>query len=60
MCIIFDNIPELEIPKLEKKERKKSQKATVTVGARTGAILQCVEAATLGMPLEVWKTHLGR
>lgn len=28
--------------------------------ARNGAILQMVEAASLGMPLEVWKTHLGR
>ena len=28
--------------------------------ARNGAILQMVEAATLGMPLEVWKTHMGR
>lgn len=25
----------------------------------TGGILQCVEAASLGMPLEVWKTHMG-
>jgi len=25
-----------------------------------GAVLQCVEAATLGMPLEVWKTRMGR
>eukprot|EP01062_Namystynia_karyoxenos_P026103 TRINITY_DN20399_c0_g1_i1.p1 TRINITY_DN20399_c0_g1~~TRINITY_DN20399_c0_g1_i1.p1 ORF type:complete len:310 (+),score=109.77 TRINITY_DN20399_c0_g1_i1:87-932(+) len=25
-----------------------------------GAGLQCVEAATLGMPFEVWKTHMGR
>ncbi|CBZ56157.1 MGC79800 protein, related [Neospora caninum Liverpool] len=25
-----------------------------------GAILQCVEAATLGMPFEVWKTRMGR
>ena len=28
--------------------------------ARNGALLQCVEAATLGMPLEVWKTRMGR
>eukprot|EP00047_Mylnosiga_fluctuans_P004293 m.233699 g.233699 ORF g.233699 m.233699 type:complete len:293 (-) comp12553_c0_seq1:162-1040(-) len=28
--------------------------------ARNGAILQCAEAATLGMPLEVWKTRMGR
>lgn len=28
--------------------------------ARNGAVLQCVEAATLGMPLEVWKTRMGR
>lgn len=27
---------------------------------RNGAILQCVEAATLGMPFEVWKTRMGR
>jgi len=27
---------------------------------RNGAVLQCIEAATLGMPLEVWKTHMGR
>jgi len=27
---------------------------------RDGAILQCTEAITLGMPLEVWKTHMGR
>eukprot|EP01064_Diplonema_japonicum_P033503 TRINITY_DN6616_c2_g1_i1.p1 TRINITY_DN6616_c2_g1~~TRINITY_DN6616_c2_g1_i1.p1 ORF type:complete len:289 (+),score=48.43 TRINITY_DN6616_c2_g1_i1:79-945(+) len=26
----------------------------------TGAGLQCVEAATLGMPFEVWKTRMGR
>lgn len=25
-----------------------------------GAVLQCVEAASLGMPLEVWKTRMGR
>ncbi len=25
----------------------------------TGGILQCVEAATLGLPFEVWKTHMG-
>lgn len=25
-----------------------------------GGFLQCVEAATLGMPLEVWKTRMGR
>lgn len=25
-----------------------------------GAILQCIEAATLGMPFEVWKTRMGR
>lgn len=25
-----------------------------------GAILQCVEAASLGMPFEVWKTRMGR
>lgn len=28
--------------------------------ARNGAILQMAEAATLGMPLEVWKTRMGR
>ena len=27
---------------------------------RNGAMLQCAEAITLGMPLEVWKTHMGR
>ena len=26
----------------------------------TGALLQCIEAATLGMPFEVWKTRMGR
>eukprot|EP00041_Stephanoeca_diplocostata_P012354 m.207214 g.207214 ORF g.207214 m.207214 type:complete len:216 (-) comp18922_c1_seq2:1002-1649(-) len=26
--------------------------------ARNGALLQMVEAATLGMPFEVWKTHM--
>jgi len=26
----------------------------------TGATLQCCEAATLGMPFEVWKTRMGR
>jgi len=26
----------------------------------TGAVLQCLEAATLGMPFEVWKTRMGR
>ncbi|CAL8471599.1 g11141 [Coccomyxa elongata] len=25
-----------------------------------GPVLQCLEAATLGMPFEVWKTHMGR
>merc|ERR1712166_673426 len=25
-----------------------------------GGVLQCLEAATLGMPFEVWKTHMGR
>lgn len=25
----------------------------------TGGILQCVEAITLGLPFEVWKTHMG-
>eukprot|EP00922_Rhytidocystis_sp_ex-Travisia-forbesii_P039292 GHVS01058460.1.p1 GENE.GHVS01058460.1~~GHVS01058460.1.p1 ORF type:complete len:111 (+),score=9.95 GHVS01058460.1:245-577(+) len=25
-----------------------------------GGVLQCVEAATLGMPFEVWKTRMGR
>eukprot|EP01004_Peranema_trichophorum_P006511 NODE_5330_length_1029_cov_40.803532_g4762_i0.p1 GENE.NODE_5330_length_1029_cov_40.803532_g4762_i0~~NODE_5330_length_1029_cov_40.803532_g4762_i0.p1 ORF type:complete len:302 (-),score=66.39 NODE_5330_length_1029_cov_40.803532_g4762_i0:124-981(-) len=25
-----------------------------------GAVLQCIEAASLGMPFEVWKTRLGR
>jgi hypothetical protein len=24
-----------------------------------GGVLQCVEACTLGMPFEVWKTHMG-
>eukprot|EP00181_Compsopogon_caeruleus_P001515 CAMPEP_0184685790 /NCGR_PEP_ID=MMETSP0312-20130426/20216_1 /TAXON_ID=31354 /ORGANISM="Compsopogon coeruleus, Strain SAG 36.94" /LENGTH=284 /DNA_ID=CAMNT_0027140249 /DNA_START=121 /DNA_END=975 /DNA_ORIENTATION=- len=27
---------------------------------RNGAILQCMEAASLGMPFEVWKTRMGR
>lgn len=34
-----------------------------TVGPRdllNGGLLQCVEAATLGMPFEVWKTRMGR
>ena len=26
----------------------------------TGGLLQCIEAATLGMPFEVWKTRMGR
>lgn len=26
----------------------------------TGAVLQMLEAATLGMPFEVWKTRMGR
>mmetsp|Transcript_30618 Transcript_30618/g.33454 ORF Transcript_30618/g.33454 Transcript_30618/m.33454 type:complete len:287 (-) Transcript_30618:211-1071(-) len=25
----------------------------------TGGVLQCVEAATIGLPFEVWKTHMG-
>merc|ERR1712153_194600 len=25
-----------------------------------GGVLQCLEAATLGMPFEVWKTRMGR
>eukprot|EP00052_Salpingoeca_macrocollata_P021729 m.186850 g.186850 ORF g.186850 m.186850 type:complete len:580 (-) comp21610_c1_seq2:26-1765(-) len=41
-----------------------SAKETPGVGkwenARNGAVLQMVEAATLGMPLEVWKTRMGR
>eukprot|EP00051_Salpingoeca_urceolata_P007166 m.95169 g.95169 ORF g.95169 m.95169 type:complete len:408 (-) comp15144_c0_seq2:66-1289(-) len=28
--------------------------------ARNGALLQMIEAASLGMPLEVWKTRMGR
>eukprot|EP00039_Didymoeca_costata_P026571 m.16178 g.16178 ORF g.16178 m.16178 type:complete len:137 (+) comp5607_c0_seq1:98-508(+) len=28
--------------------------------ARNGAVLQMIEAITLGMPFEVWKTHMGR
>lgn len=27
---------------------------------RNGAVLQCIEAATLGLPFEVWKTRMGR
>ena len=27
---------------------------------RNGAVLQCAEAITLGMPFEVWKTRMGR
>lgn len=27
---------------------------------RNGALLQMAEAATLGLPFEVWKTHMGR
>merc|ERR1712086_252477 len=27
---------------------------------RNGAVLQCLEAITLGMPFEVWKTRMGR
>jgi len=27
---------------------------------RDGAVLQCLEAITLGMPFEVWKTRMGR
>lgn len=26
----------------------------------SGAVLQCIEAASLGMPFEVWKTRMGR
>jgi hypothetical protein len=25
----------------------------------TGGVLQCLEAATVGMPFEVWKTYMG-
>lgn len=25
----------------------------------TGGLLACAEAATVGMPFEVWKTHMG-
>jgi len=35
-------------------------KSTSPKDLLNGAILQCVEAATLGMPFEVWKTHMGR
>ncbi|OQR83879.1 Mitochondrial Carrier (MC) Family [Achlya hypogyna] len=38
-------------------------KSAKNVGIRdlvNGGILQCVEAATLGMPFEVWKTRMGR
>jgi Mitochondrial carrier protein len=30
------------------------------VDLRNGALLQMAEAATLGLPLEVWKTRMGR
>eukprot|EP00808_Paulinella_micropora_P015380 g23156.t1 len=30
------------------------------VDLAVGGVIQCVEAATLGMPLEVWKTHMAR
>ena len=25
----------------------------------SGGVLQCAEAASLGLPFEVWKTHMG-
>jgi len=35
-------------------------KAKGFTDVRNGAVLQCLEAATLGMPFEVWKTYMGR
>jgi len=40
-----------------------SSSSTGTISGRDlihGAVLQCIEAATLGMPFEVWKTRMGR
>ena len=39
---------------------KPQQKAGVTANLLRGAALACAEAATLGLPLEVWKTRMGR
>jgi hypothetical protein len=33
---------------------------TVLKDLASGATLQCLEALTLGMPFEVWKTRMGR
>jgi Mitochondrial carrier protein len=39
-------------------DTKKKGTALKDLGA--GAVLQCLEALTLGMPFEVWKTRMGR
>jgi hypothetical protein len=38
-------------------ERKASKSL---IALRNGALLQMAEAATLGLPFEVWKTRMGR
>ena len=39
-------------------QTKKGPMALKDLGS--GAVLQCLEALTLGMPFEVWKTRMGR
>jgi hypothetical protein len=34
-------------------------KSTNSKDLVVGGALQCLEAATLGLPFEVWKTHMG-
>ena len=41
---------------LEVKHKQKTFKAKDLL---TGGILSCLEAATVGLPFEVWKTHMG-
>eukprot|EP00658_Telonema_sp_P-2_P032483 TRINITY_DN24048_c0_g1_i1.p1 TRINITY_DN24048_c0_g1~~TRINITY_DN24048_c0_g1_i1.p1 ORF type:complete len:283 (-),score=63.09 TRINITY_DN24048_c0_g1_i1:245-1093(-) len=39
---------------------KRDPKTSVAQHIYQGAVLQCLEAASLGMPFEVWKTRMGR
>eukprot|EP00050_Salpingoeca_kvevrii_P017771 m.68099 g.68099 ORF g.68099 m.68099 type:complete len:416 (-) comp7718_c0_seq1:92-1339(-) len=49
----LQTIEQIDRPEVNPRGRKLAD-------ARNGALLQCIEAATLGMPLEVWKTRMGR
>eukprot|EP00730_Choanoeca_flexa_P011231 TRINITY_DN24116_c0_g1_i1.p1 TRINITY_DN24116_c0_g1~~TRINITY_DN24116_c0_g1_i1.p1 ORF type:complete len:407 (+),score=86.14 TRINITY_DN24116_c0_g1_i1:159-1379(+) len=64
----FANQTEAEIAKIQDRLNKlrgvprpqQSSTEKKLTDARNGAVLQMIEAASLGMPLEVWKTHCGR